>query len=140
MGKFKPTVLHVTDGTYRPDRHQNRADALFENEPERLAGLGRDGRQAWEMITSSVPSEILKRADSLELFMLCRWWACWRQNDREYRKSGDKQAYSMAKQASEQWQKLSARFGLAPVTRGRILAESSTGTSTNDELRREYLG
>ena len=135
----KPTALHILNGSFDDRRHTDRADVLYPDDaPVQIRGLGKDGIQAWHLITDSTPAEILKRIDSMQLFGLCRWWTIWREYDRKHA-AGDERALTPARNAWEPFSKLAQQFGMSPTARCRIMAENATKRSTNDELRDKYL-
>ena len=129
--KPKPTNQLKREGNYNVTRHRDRVDQRYKEAPLPIHGLGRDGRFAYEMITSSTPEDILCKIDSLALFGLCKWWAEYRKWERKAAKSGDLAHNRMAIDAWKQFVNLARDYGLTPTSRAKV--RSNTGAKVKDE-------
>lgn len=126
----KPTTEHDRDGTYRPHRHADRADAAFaQGPPDMPNGLDGHARWLWKMVEENVPHQLLSPADAASLLIVCRLWSVWRRldSDLENEVEADK-AYKVATMLSAMTKQLTAglaKFGLSPRDRASLKMPAS---------------
>lgn len=120
----KPTKEHKRDGTYRPHRHADRSDVLYEQSvPARPDGLGEHGSRLWDQIVDNTPSAVMRIVDTTKLARVCRLWQQWIELD-SLIASGDDDCKTWDRwlKVGAQWDRLSSDFGIGPASRARIKA------------------
>lgn len=138
MGRpFKSIAEHQLHGTYRRDRHGDRADgASAPGSPIKPADLPADAAELWESILGSLPTAAVASVDYAALTGCCRWYSVMLANLRQL-DAGTGDAYkltTLASIASKQFATFAQRFGLTPADRAklRLLA---TEIPDADEMR-----
>jgi P27 family predicted phage terminase small subunit len=124
----KPTAKHKLDGTFRKDRHGDRADVGMDlpGQPIMPAGLSDDARELWVRVVGQLTrSKVAVEIDTSQLEAMCRWWARYLENERHACEfSHDIEAGDMyekrAKRAWDAFDKVASRFGLTPADRAKL--------------------
>lgn len=119
----KSTAALKLHGTYRKDRHGNRADVAFQpGEPEKPADLDADALWLWETVVGNLPPSGRSRIDAPLLWGMARWWSQWRQFDAEL-KAGEGDPYKVMVMAAAAWKQFegcASRFGMSPAARAAL--------------------
>ena len=117
----KPKAIHVAEGTYRPDRHGDRADGTTEGQPVKPRGLKGPALNYWNRIVPRlVKTGLADSRDSAALGQLVNWWAAAEELRKRW-EAGDIDVFNQWLNASKQWLQLADRFGLSPVARSKIV-------------------
>lgn len=117
----KPTAQHFAEGTYRPCRHDKRADLRYPpSTPDMPLGLSASGLHLWGQVIGGTPSDVLRILDSPKLYRLCRLCETWCKLDTLIA-SGDqsKAAWDRWLKTGRQFDSLGNEFGLDPISRSR---------------------
>ena len=119
----KSTAEHKLTGTYRPDRHGDRLDAVDAmGAPAKPDGLDGDASWAWDQIVAGLPEGVLGSVDVLVMIGTCRWWSLWKKWDKKANGSG-KGVYRATILATVCWKQFStaaAKLGLSPGARAGL--------------------
>ncbi len=127
------TAEHIAKGTFRPNRHADRADVAYPHgappEPEHL---GEVGRELWRDIVTQTPPEALCEIDWPGLTECCRWYEL---SDTYHRLLlDDPLEYKVLKactDASNKFLQYMSKFGLSPVDRARIKISRTAKSAEN---------
>lgn len=125
----KPTADHLADGTFRGDRHQNRTDTkIATGSPVKPNGLGVHAAKLWDCMVGSLNPEILAEVDQAPLIRICHLWQTWMEcaaiiDAGDY----DDKALRRYIQVGDQFDKLTARFGMSPVDRCKLKLNAEHG-------------
>lgn len=128
----KTLAHHKAAGTYEPGRHGEWTDDSVANgKPKKPTWLKGDAATAWKLIVESMHPDVLKRVDTLLLSAACKWWARWREYDRQL-DDPEYDTYKVMVQAGVCWKsfdKALSKLGLSPVDRSklRISPQEQTG-------------
>lgn len=117
----KPTAVLKLQGTYERHRHQSRADeSLSGGEPIKPAAIGKDGGAMWDRVVRLLPAEALGELDTDALTAMCLWY----QRFRTKMRRTDYKSHVEAAMAWKNCAGLMSKFGMTPVDRTKIKAES----------------
>ena len=108
----KPTKLHVVSGTYRKDRHADRA-----GEPEVIEPLGDPpsgwrptAKVLWHELAGQVPEGVATKADRVAFELLCRLVGKLRGDGVE----------ALTGAAATQIRLVCGEFGMTPASRSKV--------------------
>lgn len=108
----KSVAEHKAAGTYRPNRHKDRAESRYTNAaPIKPRGCPRP--DVWDLVVSVVPGDVISPIDGLELLELCR---CHAMMDAAFENGDAKEYGQLVGRALAMW----ARFGCDPRSRPGI--------------------
>lgn len=125
----KPTALHKLHGTYREDRHGERADSeeeLFTGIPDKPHDLGPDADLLWDHVIGQLKAaKVVTGIDSASLEAMCRWWGRYKELDRRIVKEShdDDLCETLELRARRSWlafDRISSRFGMTPADRAKL--------------------
>ncbi len=125
----KPIESHVRDGTYRADRHGPLTDDLDTAAPPvKPADLTGDAAEVWDRLVGLLAG-IVRESDGPYIAEACQWWAELRRIRAALAKmTPGKHGYGSligtAATCSKEVDRLLTRFGLTPVDRAKLRAES----------------
>lgn len=75
----KPLALHISDGTFRADRHGGTANAP--GEPRKPNGISTESESLWEQVVPQLMElKIVGRIDETVLLRLCETWTLYRRS------------------------------------------------------------
>lgn len=119
----KPTAQHELDGTFRSDRHGDRADlSWLPGKPVKPKGLDEDSNWLWDLVVGQLPEGARAAVDAVQLIALCNWWRRYtkyaRMMDEEI--GNPMHVSCMECMAWKNFTKLAAEFGLSPAARTRL--------------------
>src|SRR5206468_2641578 len=123
MTQRKPIDQHILHGSFRSDRHGDRADALqLDGTPQKPRGLGAQGRWLWELIISAYADKcVLAKLDTAHMWMTCEMWQLYRKAvPLAKRRPSDKAARTAVLQYAAEFERCAGRLGLTPADRLRI--------------------
>lgn len=125
MPAAKPTGDHERDGTFRKDRHEDRADSLYpKGPPSQPEGLDGHARWLWSLVVENVPGRVISPADAAELLMLCVWWSQFRtlSDDLENETNAEKRLFVLNQLAMSSKRVADGlkHFGMHPAARTAI--------------------
>ena len=118
--KPKPTVLHVLEGTLKPERHAGRTDQRATGTPDKPTDLDAEANALWGMIQGELGT-LTKRPAGPALAQFCRLWSRLRQAEQLFDidilevRSRDLYLKLLA-----QWHKMASDFGLTPAARCKL--------------------
>lgn len=124
----KSIAQHRADGTYREDRHGERAaieDAL-DGKLERPKHLDGEAKKHWDLVVAQLKdASIAKAIDQVSLLAMCEAWALYRKcypllMDNPF----DKDLRITTYTALDRWNYFAQRFGLTPADRSKLKVES----------------
>ena len=126
----KPTSHLKLHGNYRADRHGDRADEPQpKGAPEMPSHLKGDARLLWcKVVPQLVGAGMAKSIDAYSLASMCEWYRQYRKTLRAIDRIGanHKDHYKLLIQlnmASNNFDRLAAKFGMTPVDRTRLKNE-----------------
>jgi phage terminase small subunit len=126
--KPKLATKHKLDGTYRADRHASRLESVaFGSAPLRLnppETLRQDGKQQWQAVLDTLPSNVLKNCDEGKLYQL----AFIRQQLNDVQSALQSSPVDVTLintyiKLSGQYDRLARQFGLSPIDRAAMKVE-----------------
>jgi len=126
------------DGTYRPARHDDRADglpAVGDCKPTRE--LGKPGKKFFDTVVSSYPGGTLGASDAEALTQCCEWIDRINEIRRVERETGEL-ATGAAATAAKQFMQFAVRFGLTPADRGKV--KLAGATDGDQEQEKKFFG
>lgn len=138
----KPTAMHKRDGTFRVDRHAERAanSGVYEGFPDMPDDLELAEQVVWVRIVGAMPRKILKSADTFALATACKWWVKHEvllKQSWEYQHDPDL-SEQFEKRAAKAWSicdRIFCRFGMTPADREKVKT-SSEGETRETKLSR----
>lgn len=125
----KPTALHKLHGTYRDDRHGERADSegeLFTGVPDKPHDLGPDADLLWDSVVGQLKTaKVVAEIDGASLEAMCRWWGRYRELMRRVSETDfdDEVCETLELRARRAWlafDRISSRFGMTPADRAKL--------------------
>ena len=137
MGRSrKPTAKLKLHGTFRSDRHGERAtEPQPAGEPKKPKGLGKLASQHWDAIVPElIKTGVAKSCDTPALESMCLWWQDMQALRHDTEMDGPQRLRLLAA-AQRAWNDLAFRFGLTPTDRAKISIEPAT----KDDLTRKYM-
>lgn len=129
-----PTADLKLHGTYREDRHGDRADvAGCVGQPVRPADLDEAGVELWDTIIAEHEKRgILGEIDTAALHMLCEHWSLWNRAKAMAKNDPiDKEIRCAVTGYAGVIQKLLAKFGGTPVDRAALKINNARGGKEN---------
>lgn len=127
--KPTPTEALKERGTFREDRHGNRADTISSSgDPVRPRDLDPAGRALWDRIIKEHKGRgILGAIDTTELVMLCRTYSLWSSAMAVAKDMPlDKEARCAVVAYGNLVDKLLAKFGGSPADRANLKIDASS--------------
>ena len=122
MGRPPKTTSELKlTGTWRADRHGDRADVTPQGRPVKPDDLDADAADLWDAIIDGCLARGADSADAPALSSMCRWWSVYIRCDRKM--AGDDPNYKagvLASMAYKQFSQMAAKFGLTPVDRAKL--------------------
>ncbi len=120
--KRKSTAQHKADGSYRADRHADRADQICELSPlKKPEGLSPLQSSLWDAVLNTLPPGLVGTIDAPGMMGLVRWYEVY---DRAMRlveqDATDTIAMKQAKTAWDSFWKCASEFGIGPSNRARL--------------------
>lgn len=116
----KPTKNLKLHGTYRSDRHGDRAaEPRPTGDPHKPDWLTGAASEHWDHVAPQlIDTGVATWIDQPALVLMCQFWA----KAQSYMKSGegDYKIDQSAVMAAKQWRDLASRFGLTPVDRTHL--------------------
>ena len=128
----KPTAQHELEGTYRKDRHGDRAlEPAAAGVPAKPKGLSKEAAALWDhVVTELVTNGTAKRMDTAALQALCEVWGLYRKAVAAANKYPiDKEVRCAVTAYLAQFERLASRFGLTPESRARIRVNPPDNTT-----------
>src|SRR5262249_36645180 len=122
----KSIELHLTEGTFRRDRHGGTADVVAEGEPVPFARLEGEALKWWKAYVPELTAAgIAKALDSAALTIAPQMWALYCKMSRALDRMPVThrrfpQLLNALAIASSQYAKLTDKFGMSPLSRQRL--------------------
>ena len=124
----KPTGLHKIDGTFRADRHGDRADAAhdFFAVPEKPADLVCEAEDLWDQVVGRLASsQSTSDLDTASLHAMCLWWQRFLDLNAKATEFAwdDERAEMYENRAIKAWRafdRIASRFGMTPADRAKL--------------------
>ncbi len=129
--KFKE--LHGNPG--KKSLQYNEAEAT--GDPEILGPLNDDGIEHWDLVTRHAKDWGMGRIDSHALYSLCRWWEEYRKADRLLSSACPAERRGLmidTTAAFKSWSTLSAKFGMTPSDRTKLVMDIKEQGDSRDDL------
>ena len=121
----------ISKGTYRKDRHGNKADVLFQQGlPQKPPGLDAEATRLWDFVVANVPAEILSFADQISLEAMCRFWSDYQLG----MASTDYKDRCVAMSSWKHCRELMAKYGLTPYDRAKLTVPANTSQRGADVI------
>jgi len=133
----KHAKVHHLDGTYRPARHDDRADgvaAVGKCEPTRK--LDKPGQKFFDTVLGSYPDGTLGASDA-EALTQCSEWVDRLHEIRRIEREQGMPLPQVAALASKQFMQFAVRFGLTPADRGKV---KLSGATDGDGKEQKFFG
>lgn len=146
----KPTNLHVLQGTFRTNRHQNRSDEIevkpfdFEQKPPRE--LTRDAREHWQQVMEMLrDSGIIGVMDRDGLIMYCETWVKWVESNMNVERYGIvikknngkgfmlSPYFTASLKLADMMRRLLSEYGMSPVSRIGMKSNKTTVEETEKD-------
>ena len=140
----KPTATHKRDGTFRHDRHSNRAN-IAPGKPSPPAWLTKEAKTEWNRLVPLLfGAGLLTLADRSTLALHCQSLSDYQ----KFREIGEKEGWTVEgsqgqvvehpalramRRAWDEVLKSGHQLGLSPLARGAIKVETPTAKVDNDE-------
>ena len=126
-------VLKLT-GQHRQDRHGDRGlEMKPKGKPACPTWLDGESRECWESVVPQlVEIGVATKLDENQLAAMCRWWAAWRDADRDMDVDPSPRNVSRAVRMWQQFQSISARFGMTPADRIKLSVAQVEETPTEE--------
>lgn len=131
--KRKPTATLKLYGTYQRSRHESRDDErLAVGAPQKLVGMSVDGRHIFDLVTKTLPADVLSQLDGPMLAGTAEWFALYWSLYRTWRKAGscDSETLAMATAAWKNFVAGASHFGMSPTSRAKF--QKAAQDSGND--------
>lgn len=129
----KPIDRHDLEGTFRADRH-GAAEALPVPEigPEKPSDFDAEAAALWDFVMRDLRG-VSRRADTLVLAELCRWYSRYRRAAKAFDECAvgpeSRLILVQVKACWDAFDKCAALFGLAPAYRMKLRMEGATKKS-----------
>lgn len=133
-------------GTYRADRHDKREEVenLYDGIPQipDFITLDEEEQTLWNYVVGVLPEDVLRRADSLGIALMCKQYSTWLDLHNRYddaRGTGDE--FKLINAMATAWKPIAdemGKLGMAPATRAKIASVIAV-PKEKDELA-EFLG
>lgn len=129
----KPTGMHKVDGTFRADRHGERADAGhdFFQVPTKPKDLKGEGAKLWKLVVDNLAaSRSTSKLDTASLHAMCKFWNRYLELDQRATENAfdDEFAEVLEERALKAWRafdRIASRFGMTPADRAKLKVSPS---------------
>ena len=130
----KPTTQHILEGTLRPQRHSERADANIKQSKLRMPrGLSSEQKKIWKAIDENLPDGVVGKLDEASMTAMLVAYQNWLDNidkpDLADRRFG--------LECLKEFNRMAGRFGLTPADRARLQVPTAQKTDNQDD---RFLG
>src|SRR5438105_2640109 len=119
----KPAERHILHGSFRDDRHGDRADVpQLEGVPQKPRDLDAQGNWLWDLIIGAYAGKaVLAKLDTAHLRVTCEMWSLYRKAiTAAKRKPTNKAARTAVVQYKSEFERAAAKLGLNPADRERL--------------------
>ena len=116
-----PTAILKTQGTFRKDRHGNRAtEPQPGGYPVKPRGMAKAASRHWDRVVPGLAEiGVATVADGPALQRLCEWWAIF-EDLRGNGPDGEPKRVAAMATAFKAWSDLASRFGMTPSDRAAL--------------------
>ena len=134
-----PTAILKVEGTYREDRHGNRAnEPTPTGHPEMPLTLSPAAKRHWKKVVPLlVKMGVAKTVDSAALAGMCEAWSMYQDIHRYYRRATVEDRLALVTKliaARKDWGVQAGMFGMTPSDRARLQVERNEDVDDFDRL------